>query len=196
MHKRKLTILIVLSFLFLIVFGSAYTFGLFHSEVNGDVNLDVAKWNIEVNDTNISNGITDQFTINDIVYENEVVGNVVDNKFAPGVKGTYTLEIDPTDTSVSIKYEIIVEDEKFKNENIKITSLTLEDGELIQKDENTYVGVILLSKKTVHTIKINLEWINEEKNNAVDSAIGTRENPDLEIPVTVIITQYLGEDLT
>lgn len=196
MHKRKLTILIVLSFIFLLVLSVSYTFGLFHSEISGDVNLDVAKWNIEINDTNISSGITEQFTIDDIVYENEIEGNVAENKFAPGVKGSYTLEIDPTDTSVSIKYEIIVEDEKFENDNIQITSLTLEDGELTKKDDNTYMGIIPLSDKKVHTIKINLEWVNEEENNAADSAIGTRENPDLEIPVTVIITQYLGEDLT
>lgn len=196
MNNKKVKILIVLSLLFFLIFGAAQTFGLFESKVDSSIDNNIAEWNIEINDTNISNGITDTFVIDKMTYMNKD-SNVRTGKFAPGIKGYYDLNIDPTDTNVSIKYELILDDSEFENDYIEISSVELIEGNdsLVKKDDNTYVGMIPVNDKKVNKIRIYVEWINNEDNNEIDSEIGTRENPDLHIPVTVNVTQYLGEEL-
>ena len=38
-----------------------------------------------------------------------------------------------------------------------------------------------------------MKWNNIEENNDVDSVIGSTKNNYINIPVTVIVSQYLGE---
>lgn len=190
--NKRIAILVVLSLIFLAVFGAAYTYGLFHSEIGDELELDVADWNIKINNTNVTNGVTEQFTITDIHFGGD--SNVRSGKLAPGTSGYFTLAIDPTDTQVSVRYEILIDQESFGNENIKVTSLQLVSGNsTFQRiSDSRYVGVIPLSDKRVNTIRINIEWENHEENNETDSIIGTQAG-DLEIPVEVHLMQYFGE---
>ncbi len=190
--NKRIAILVVLSLIFLAVFGAAYTYGLFHSEIGDELELDVADWNIKINNTNVTNGVTEQFTITDIHFGGD--SNVRSGKLAPGTSGYFTLAIDPTDTQVSVRYEILLDQEAFGNENIKVTSLQLVSGNntFTKINDERYVGIIPLSDKRVNTIRINVEWENHEENNEADSIIGTQAG-DLEIPVEVHLMQYFGE---
>ena len=64
--------------------------------------------------------------------------------------------------------------------------------------ENTYTGVIPLNKikeGTTNKIKIAITWENNEENNESDTALGSSVNAKMNIPITVSIKQYLGEEL-
>ena len=43
-----------------------------------------------------------------------------------------------------------------------------------------------------NTIRVNLRWENDEANNEIDSKM---EGTTLEIPVTINLAQYLGEEI-
>ena len=194
--NKRIAILMGLSLVFLVVFGVAYTYGLFHSEIGDELDLDVADWNIKINGTNVTNGQTEQFTITDVHFGGDA--NVRSGKFAPGTSGYFDLAIDPDDTQVSIKYEIELNEEEFGNEYIKVRSLQLIAGNttyFTKINDGRYVGVIPLNDQKVNRIRINLEWENHEENNESDSEIGTNPN-DLAIPVTVNLVQYFGEELS
>ena len=192
--NKRIAVLVILSLIFLAVFGAAYTYGLFHSEIGDDLEFDVADWVIKINNTNVTNGSTQQFTITDVHFGGDA--NVRSGKFAPGTAGYFTLAIDPTGTEVSVRYEIEIHEEEFGNENIKVTSLQLVSGNTFTKiSDSRYVGVIPLNNQRVNTIRINLEWENHEENNESDSVIGT-EGADLEVPVTVHLMQYFGEEIS
>lgn len=190
--NKKILILGLLSFLVLFIFGIASTFGLFHSNVDGDVNTDVAKWNILVNDTNISDGVTDKFVINDLAYSDTT--NKKPGTIAPGTSGTFSLTLDATDTQVSVIYTIEVDDSKFGNEMLKIAKVekVAGSGDFQEVTDGVYQGIIPYNAKSKVTIDFTITWINDEANNEIDSEIGTRENPDLEIPVVVTATQYVS----
>ncbi len=190
--NKKILILGLLSFLVLFIFGVASTFGLFHSEIDGEVNTDVAKWNILINDTNISDGITDKFVINDLAYSDTL--NKKPGTIAPGTSGTFSLTIDAADTEVSVIYTIEVDDSKFGNDMLQIASVdkVSGSGEFKEIADGVYQGIIPYNAKSKVTIDFTITWINDEGNNDVDSEIGTRENPDLEIPVVVTATQYVS----
>ena len=190
--NKKILILGLLSFLVLFIFGIASTFGLFHSKVDGDVNTDVAKWNILINDTNISDGVTDKFVINDLAYSDTT--NKKPGTIAPGTSGTFSLTLDATDTQVSVIYTIEVDDSKFGNEMLKIAKVekVAGSGDFQEVTDGIYQGIIPYNAKSKVTIDFTITWINDEANNEIDSEIGTRENPDLEIPVVVTATQYVS----
>ena len=65
-------------------------------------------------------------------------------------------------------------------------------GEFKEIADGVYQGIIPYNAKSKVTIDFTITWINDENNNDVDSEIGTRENPDLEIPVVVTATQYVS----
>ena len=185
----------LLTLVFLVVFGAAYTYGLFHSDIGDEVEVDVADWVIKINNTNISNGETHQFTIDEVHFDGD--SNVREGKFAPGTTGYFDLAIDASGTEVAVKYEILIDEDSFGNDFIKLTGVNLLSGNTFQKiNDSKYVGVIPLEGRVVNVIRINIEWENNEDNNEQDSLIGTQSNPDLEIPVTVNLIQYLGEGLS
>lgn len=190
--NKKILILGLLSFLVLFIFGIASTFGLFHSNVDGDVNTDVAKWNILINDTNISDGVNDKFVINDLAYSDTT--NKKPGTIAPGTSGTFSLTLDATDTQVSVIYTIEVDDSKFGNEMLKIAKVekVAGSGDFQEVTDGVYQGIIPYNAKSKVTIDFTITWINDEANNEIDSEVGTRENPDLEIPVVVTATQYVS----
>ncbi len=193
--NKKITILVLLTLVFLVVFGAAYTYGLFHSEISDEVEADVADWVIKINNTNISNGITEQFTIDDFHFDSD--SNVREGKFAPGTTGYFDLAIDASGTEVAVKYEIIIDEEQFGNDFIKLTGVTLLSGNTFQKiNDSKYVGVIPLQGRVVNTVRIGIEWENNDNNNEQDSLIGTQSNPEMAVPVTVNLIQYLGEELS
>ena len=142
----------------------------------------------------ISTGVTNEFTINNINYT-QTDSNVRAGKFAPGISGYYDLIIDPTDTEVSIKYTIIIDE--FENESLTIDHLQLisGNGTLTQDADDNYVGIIPLGSTVTEQIRIFLVWTNQDTDeaNEADSLMGTAINPDVEIPVTIHFIQYLGE---
>ncbi len=193
MSKKRITVLVIMSAALLAVFVASYSFALFESEITGDVEARPANWHIKVNNTLISTGVTNEFTINSISYT-KTDANVRNGKFAPGIEGFYDLIIDPTDTEVSIKYTIQIEE--FENQNLTIDYLELLSGAgTLNQVGDDYVGIIPLNSNTQERIRIYLKWIdlNTDEANAEDSIMGTRENPDVEIPVSVHFIQYLGE---
>ena len=193
MNKKKITILLVISILLLVVFVSSYTYALFESNITSDVETTVANWNIKINNSSIINGTSESFVIDSLNYT-QTDSNVRNGKFAPGIEGYYDITIDPTDTDVSIKYNVLIDE--LEAENLKIDRVELISGGTITKEDDThYSGIIPLSNKVVHRIRVYLVWTdyNTEEANEKDSEIGTRDNPDINIPVTINLIQYLGE---
>ena len=68
MNKKRIVALIVLSFLLVIAFVVSYSYSLFESEISGETEATIADWLIKVNDTLISTGQTETFTVDEIHY--------------------------------------------------------------------------------------------------------------------------------
>ena len=155
-------------------------------------------WQIKVNNTDISNGVNKEFTVNEIdVQDNE---HVKQGNLAPGLTGTFDILIDPEDTDVSIKYDISLNQENLTNKNITIKSITeTEEGAtLVRTGENTFTGIISLEKikqGITNNIKVEIEWKDNDTNNEEDTEIGIQEDYKLEIPIIVHVSQYLGEEI-
>ena len=197
-NSKKAIILLCLFIVLLIIYGVVRIYALFHSELVANVQLQNGTWNIFVNETDITKGKDIKFEINNVtVQENEHVkpGNI-----APGLTGIFKININPKDTNVSVRYDIKLDKEKLTNPNIQIKSIkeTLNGNELIKTDSDTYTGIISLQKieqGTINEITVEVEWIDNEQNNEEDLKLGTTFEAQYQIPITVHVSQYLGEQL-
>lgn len=193
MNRKRISALIVLSLLLLIVFVVSYSYSLFESSIEGTTNATVADWLIKVNNSLISTGQTETFSVNDIHYT-KTNSNVRSGKFAPGINGYYDIEIDTRDTQVSVEYDIYVDD--FESENFKVKDIDLVQGSssFTKVSEKEFIGIIPYGTRVNQILRIYLEWkdYNTPEANEADSAMGTKENPNVEIPITLHFIQYLG----
>lgn len=192
-NKKNILIVIILIIVILLIYR---IYALFQSEMNGNMEFTKAKWCITVNGTDVTHGVDTNFVIDNITMSED--NHVKSGKIAPGLFGNFMFEINPQDTDVSIKYDIIFPE---NNAEIKVSEVTeIEEGHaLIQTAENIYTGVIPLEKiklGTTHKINIKIEWINDESKNEEDTILGKDSTHQFQIPIQVHIEQYLGENIT
>ncbi len=212
--NRKVKIVVILAFLFLIVLIGSYSYSKYRSDVTGQASSDVAKWNITVNGCNISkpdttnsacfesvdNGdgtvtILRNFKISEFSYNNNNNNNVVNTKIAPGSSGQFVIRIRPNDTEVSFKYTIkshIVDD----NTALKYYVKGPNDNNRILVPDTGYVGYINYSANHTNyeeVVTFYVDWLNDETQNENDTKIGTKSaDPKLEIPIEITFEQYNG----
>lgn len=190
----KKWLLLVLLVILLFSFQLFVTYSLFESKTEQEVNSNLAKWNIKINN-DIVTGDSHLFLIEDLVIENG--SNVTDNKFAPGSRASFDIIIDCMDSEVSIRYDIIINLDELENKEIKLENISLADGtNLVKTSDNTYTGVISLSdieNGVLKDVKVSLIWNNNEDNSKID--YDTQSNSNLQIPVKVDLSQYLNEEI-
>lgn len=169
---RKRLVLLGVIFLMLVIYSTMNSLGLFESEKSVDSELNLAKWVILFNGVDISENKT--ISLTDFEYEKN--GALVDNDyFAPGVTAFYTLDIDTSNTDVSVDYEInMAQDITLNHPNIKFY-VTLDDEE-VTADDSSYSGTINFSDtKKVKTFKFKIDWEQDDAYNDADSLLINNE---------------------
>ena len=198
MNIKKIFILLTIIMLCFTIYKIVSTYALFETKLQKNVKADVGKWNIKVNAEDITNTTTHSFTMN--TFKISQSPYTKENKIAPGMDGTFEIDIEPQDTQVSIRYDIAIDSTELTNQSIKLNSVMEKNNnnEIIKTAENTYTGVIPLekiNKDYLDAIEISFSWENVEENNEEDTKIGTVYASNLSIPITVTFSQYLGETI-
>lgn len=194
--KKFLIILTMITISFT-MYRIIITYSLLQSKTNSNIVHEIGKWNIKLNETDITNGLTQEVVIDNFSIDRNA--NVKEGKIAPGVSGNLELTLDPVNTQVAVRFDISIEE--VAEQQVKLVSIEKIDGvgELIKTDENTYSGIMNLSEITNQTakatIKIVILWENDEANNESDTLIGTSKGYSLKVPIKVKVSQYLGENL-
>lgn len=164
--NKKIKVLLILSFLFILTLGAAYTYSKYSTAVSGTASADIAKWNITVNDCDIVNPdknntscfsetintedntitLNKNFSITEFTYTNNNNDDVIDTKLAPGSSGTFKLSIKPNDTQVSLKYKLNVSLSKF-NSSIKLYRSDPNKNNKVSMEADGYEGILLYSEQ-------------------------------------------------
>ena len=119
MNKKLFIVFISILMLIFTIYKLVDTYAIFESNVSGNVKVENAKWIINVNNTNISSGINEDFVIDHI---NVGQSNKSEQgKLAPGLSGDFNIVIDPKNTDVSIKYEISFDLSELEKTKTKIS---------------------------------------------------------------------------
>lgn len=192
MMNKKILYFICGLCLSMTIFMVIDSYGLFESKNVLNVDSNIAKWNVFINGTDIKKNET--FVVDKINLINN--DNVLEGKMAPGSKGYFDIVIDPTDTDTSIRYDISFD---FSSLNDKIVVSGIEEitsGNLVRTGKNTYSKVITLNEiknGITNTIRVYIKWDNSDDES--DSAIGSVINNFINVPVTIVAYQYLGEKI-
>ena len=197
-NEKKIIILVCMCSILILIYEIVHIYAIFYSEVTGNVEMKNGKWVIEINGTEISKGVQKDFVIDQINVDQSE--HVKEGKLAPGLSGNFEIQINPKNTDVSVKYEISLNEENLKNSSLKIKSIseTEYNNELIRTEKNTYTAIIPLEKikqGVTNLIKVEVEWENQEENNEEDTKDGNKYQSVLEIPISVRVSQYLGEEI-
>ena len=205
--KKLLTILLLIM-LIISLLQIANMYALYKQENQGDYSNLLGVWSIKVNGSDISSGdqnLTFNMTEDNLIYLDSA--HVKSQKMAPGTQAYFEIIIDPTNTDVSVIYQL---DMQFEQLTTKMKLVKVEnwfqksgnEGKIENTDistnlaSNTYKAVIPISKindKYLNHVKLYFEWINDENNNAVDSETGQTENAKISVPLKINLKQYTGE---
>ena len=197
LNKKARTVITTFLFIFIFIYIlGTYTLTSYEQEVKMNSSINLAKWNITVNGSNITDYCEEELEITDITWEGT---NTRDNKLAPGSKGTAKIVISPNDTEVAIKYDLTFIDKSVdENKILTITNIKDEDGDLIKTQENTYTGIFSLediNNGKTKTLTIDLEWIDSNDTNEFDTKVGMGEIEAEFTTINMIATQYNGEEI-
>ncbi len=198
-HKRfKKIYLLYICIILIFIYCIVQIYAVFQSEIGGNVKLVNGTWQIKVNNTDISNGVNKEFTVDEIKVQNNE--HVKQGNLAPGLSGTFNISINPENTDVSIRYDVSLNQENLINKNITIKSIkeTNQGKTLVKTAENTYTSVIPLEEiknGIYNNIEVEIEWKDDETNSEEDIHMGIQKDYKLEIPIIVHVSQYLGEEI-
>lgn len=199
MNKEKLkdlhfifvfVIIVTLSFMYL--FQTSYA--KYRKQVNAEVSLSIAKWNIKVNNEYVNNKAVLEEEITPVFIGNE---RTKDSVVAPGVTGYCDIIIDATDVDVDFDIEITAREEETSSiPDLKPISYIINPS-TENPTEITYDGTpitqTILKNSENNTIRIYLKWDDDEESqtmtNEDDTNVALDDTSTAVVGVTIKFTQ-------
>ena len=178
---NKLKLLIVCFMLIILVSLMSNTFSKYVSSADGDLNVSFAKWQILVNNLDISDAANSEILFVPVIDSNN---EVEENSVAPSSSGYFDIAIDPSNVALSFNYNI-----SFSIENDDIPDLMISEYAILPVDDSPIEKISLdnniIEKDMIYdpenpfkpfTIRLFFKWYegeNELMDDLADTEIGT-----------------------
>ena len=178
---NKLKLLIVCFMLIILVSLMSNTFSKYVSSADGDLNVSFAKWQILVNNLDISDAANSEILFLPVIDSNN---EVEENSVAPSSSGYFDIAIDPSNVALSFNYNIT-----FSIENDDIPDLMISEYAILPVDDSPIEKISLdnniIEKDMIYdpenpfkpfTIRLFFKWYegeNELMDDLADTEIGT-----------------------
>lgn len=158
------------------------TYSRYIASTTNSIETPFAKWQIMINNEDITSNNEASITFNPIIEKNE---NIKENTIAPSSKGYFDINIDPTNVDVSFSYKINLNIENDNMPDLLITKYAILDENYIEGDELNLINLdnneinnsMIYNNSTFnkYTIRVFFEWYegeNELMNDQDDTNIG------------------------
>lgn len=209
--KFKMRLLLFVLFLSLFLVAAKSTYARYATSTTGEANLNMAQWQISVNNQNITENYNTQLSFTPVIEENE---NVKSGTVAPGSTGYFDIQINPEKVDVSFSYNIMLQlPEDSVVSDLKITHYAIipsgQDDNSIQKIPYTgssIENVLKYDNQTSNfkfspfTVRVYFEWYDGQDNLMDDAAdtevsqkVNNSEDVDFNILASLSFKQYNGE---
>lgn len=186
--KSKFKVLIVIITLAFSLSIMSNTYSRYVADATGDVELTFAKWQILINNNDITNEETRTIAVTPTILANE---NVAANKLAPSSIGYYDIEIDPTNVETSFNYQVTISDIEEMPDLLITKYQIIIDGVTTEYEieDNTIEGTLNYGDEDfdVFTLRIFFEWYDEEGNTMSDeddTTLSQQETISIETNIT------------
>lgn len=209
--KFKIRLLLFVLFLSLFLVAAKSTYARYATSTTGEANLNMAQWQISVNNQNITENYNTQLSFTPVIEENE---NVKSGTVAPGSTGYFDIQINPEKVDVSFSYNIMLQlPEDSIVSDLKITHYAIipseQDDNSIQKIPYTgssIENVLKYDNQTSNfkfspfTVRVYFEWYDGQDNLMDDAAdtevsqkVNNSEDVNFNILASLSFKQYNGE---
>lgn len=163
----------IIIFIIIVVFSLAYltqsSLAKYRKQADATINVNIAQWNVVVNNESINNKTTLTQNIVPSFTGNE---HIKDSVIAPGSTGYCDIVISATKVDVDFIYEITANiPEESDVPDLKITGYIIEPSQTnttqIPFDENTTITGNIKKNSNKNTIRLYIKW--EEENGTMDN---------------------------
>ena len=200
---KKIKILLLIFSLSLTLSYMSNTYSRYVADATGNVNVLFAKWQILVNDNDITNGTTSSIAITPEVDENP---HVASGTIAPSSKGHFDIIINPENVGVSFEYDITLDVLNDNMPDLMITKYSILPKGYIEGDQVDVTPItnnvitetkdLVENKHETFTIRVYFEWFegeanNETMNDDADTAVAIN-NESLDIQAKISFKQKLA----
>ena len=181
-NSKKVLFLIICILIISAIVMIIQIYAKYLSSASGDTTMQVARWNILVNNLSIKNNTDISNSIVPVFSGNE---NIEKDIIAPTAEGYFDLEFDFRDADVSFEYEITTSvDENSIVKDLMTTGYSVDDGEKIEFDEyNEPIKETIDLNSGIETrkIRIYILWNDDEQTqimgNEEDTLVTISNNP-------------------
>lgn len=195
-NRKKFLLLIIGLLIYLLVFVGVQIYAKYLSSYNGNTSVNVARWNIKVNNTSIKDGSNLSSSLVPVFPGNE---HIASNIIAPTAEGYFDLNIDSSEADVSFKFDITTSVSPDSSvSDLVVTAYSVDDGpkNIISDASLPISDTILLSSVNKNKkIRIYILWNDDEATqkmtNADDFLSTTSANPAL-LDVKINFTQVIS----
>lgn len=209
--KFKIRLLLFVLFLSLFLVTAKSTYARYATSTTGEANLNMAQWQISVNNHNITENYNTQLSFTPVIEENE---NVKSGTVAPGSTGYFDIQINPEKVDVSFSYNIMLQlPEDSIVSDLKITHYAIipfgQDDNSIQKipyTSSSIDNVLKYDNQTPNfkfspfTVRVYFEWYDGQDNlmddvtdTEVSQKVNNGEDVSFNILASLSFRQYNGE---
>lgn len=187
--NKKVKLLLLLISLSVCLSLMSNTYSRYVASTTGDINAPFSKWQILVDNTDITSNTNSTITIVPTIEEHE---HVASNTIAPSSKGYFDIKVNPTNVDVSFSYSInlilenesmpdliitkyaILPDNYIEGDTLDINHLT----DNVIKDQMIYDKNVEQFEFESFTIRVFFEWYegeNEIMNDEADTLVALND---------------------
>ena len=202
---RKTWLLIGLIMIIFTAYEITSSYAKYTAEAEGTAEEYAGAWTISINNSDIVTGNGPHtFNISNVTF---LPNPYIEAGFmGPSSIGYFEIVIDPSGSDTAVRYDISIDSTDFViNDSIKIDSVCImdngveDDTEITRTTADTYTGVISLAEVNngdTKTARVYIVWTDEGENDVGDTVIGDERDIQLDLPISVVVSQYLGETIT
>ena len=161
-------------FLTLLLIGGGftyYTYAKYISSINSDAEVSLARWNITINNQDVSSGSQFSNIITPVFAGN---ANIAPNVIAPTAEGYFDVVLDVTNTDVSLRYEITTsENEDSAVDDLIISGYSIDGGQRQSIESNNENDGLMVDGTIAYDsqdkeieIRVYLKWNDDDENGA------------------------------
>lgn len=156
--NRKITFLLALLALFYCVSLIQSTYAKYLSTADADTNITIARWNILVNNQDISQNSNFSEVLEPTFTGNE---NIKEGVIAPTATGYFDITLDGSTTDVSFSYDIsLSEADDNTVTDLKITKYEI-DGHSYTYNGPISGNILLNDQNRALTVRVYVEWVDQ-----------------------------------
>lgn len=207
---KKVKVLLTLITLSVCLCVMSSTYSRYVANAKSDINATFSKWQILVNDSDITNGSISSLPITPFIIEDD---NIATGVIAPTSKGYFDIEINPTNIDVSFKYNIDLVVDNDYVPDLLISKYAILPSDYVEGNgyslETIVDGSISEIKYydkfipyEIFTIRVFFEWFDGETKTMSDedqadvglqAAKDTEGEVALQIQAEISFEQYISE---